>query len=203
MLRGLMQPEIFKGFNEVMFMVQSGEKSLTDFANSAYDDINGIQRAYKSLLQRMKQKGDEFLQEMERNMRQQWGWFAYMPPEARGAMIAAIGDVVAQPQYAQNSDLRQSAAFAVNELLATGQTTAHLVNTLDRITVAIGEQADRADGVRTVNALLENSSFAGGLARALDQVASAQPLIQRPFMRNDEASFVVAQMGFSHVSTVA
>jgi hypothetical protein len=202
-LSGLMQEQVFYAMNQAIYMVQSGEKALSDFANSTYQTVGDIQDAYQSVLRKLRHKGAEFIYEMERRMREGWGWYAYMPPEARGAMIASLNEVVNQPQYAQNQDLRQAAAFAVNEFLATGQTSQHLFNTLDRITVSIGDLGDRADGVRTVNALLENSSFAGGLDRALNQVASAQPLIQRPFMRNDEASFVVAQMGFSHAMTVA
>lgn len=72
-----------------------------------------------------------------------WGWFAYMPPEARGAMIATITDIMSMPLYASNSDLRQLAAFSINELIGTTQAAGHQNNTLDRITTAMGDVPGR------------------------------------------------------------
>ena len=202
-LTGLMQPIYFKAFNQVLYMVQAGEKSLRSFADSVYNETDDLQKEYEDALQAVRSKGERFIRDLEHQMQSKWGWFAYMPPEARGALIRTALDIANQPQYANNREVRQLAAFSVNELLATAQTESHLENTLDRITVAIGEEGDRGSTVLAVNTLLAESSFAGGLDRAETQVAKAEPLIQRPFMRNDEAGFIVAQMGFSHVSAMA
>ncbi len=201
-LEALMNKRIFSAVNEVLYMVQSGEKTLKDFVNSAYEDAAAVSRAYMEVLNSIRAKGEHFIRQLERQMHEGWGWFAYMPPEARGALIATVAEIANQPQYAGNRELRQLAAFSINELLATAQSDRHLENTLDRITVAIGEELGHAGGVLVVNALLAESNFAGGIDRAAMQVARASPLIQRPFMRNDDNDFFVAQLPLSHSSAI-
>lgn len=202
-LKDLMRQDYFEAYNQILYMVQAGEKTLREFANGAHESAAEVGIVYESALRSIREKGERFIRDLERQMRQKWGWFAYMPPEARGAMIASINEVINQPQYAANRELRQMAAFSVNELLATAQSQSHLDNTLDRITVAIGSEGDRSLAVAGINTLLAESSFAGGLERAATQVAQAEPMILRPFMRNDEPSFFVAQMPFSHPSSMA
>ena len=199
-LEALMNKQIFYAVNQVLYMVQAGEKTLKDFADSAYEDAAAISRSYMGVLNSIRAKGEHFIRQLERQLHERWGWFAYMPPEARGALIATITEIANRPQYANDRELRQLAAFSINELLATAQSGRHLENTLDRITVAIGEGGDRVGGVLVVNALLAESNFAGGLDRAMSQVAKASPLIQRPFLRNDDTDFVVAQLPLSHSS---
>jgi hypothetical protein len=182
--------------------VQAGEKTLQDFVDSALEDVRDIGQIYDNAVDAVRQKGERFIREMEQQMRSGWGWFAYMPPEARGAMIASITEIANQPQYAGNRELRQMAAFSVDSLLATTQTRGHLDNTLDRITTAMGELGNRSNVV-AMNDLLDGSSFAGGLDRASVQVAKAEPMIQRPFMRNDDPSFAYAQFPLSHPSAQA
>ena len=203
-LEALMEVRIFKAYNQVLYMVQVGEKQMRDFVDSQiFTTVARIGDAYEDAVDAARLKGERFIRELEQQMRAKWGWFAYMPPEARGAMIASIIDIANQPQFAFDRELRQLAAFSVNELLATTQSDSHLENTLDRITLVIGSEGDRAAGEARVNALLADSSFSGGIARAATQVAKASPMIQRPFMRNDESSFLVAQLPFSHPSAVA
>jgi len=203
-LEALMDQQIFNAYNQVLYMVQVGEAHIKDFVDSTiFGTAQRIGDAYEDAVSAVRAKGERFIRDVEKQMRQKWGWFAYMPPEARGAMIASIMDVVNQPQFAGNLELRQMAAFSVNELLATGQTESHLENTLDRVTVAIGQEGDRNANLARIDALLAHSSFAGGLRRAELQVAKASPMIQRPFMRNDEIDFIVAQMPFPHSSAVA
>lgn len=200
-LEELMAPIYFKTFNQVLYMVQVGEKSLQDFVDSrVMDTALDIAAEYDDAVNAVRSKGAQFIRTLARQMRDKWGWFAYMPPEARGALIASIQEVVDQPTYAADRDLRQMAAFSVNELLATGQSASHLDNTLDRITVDIGEKGARNLAMARINDLLAESSFGGGLERAMTQVANASPMIQRPFMRNDEGSFFVAQLPLQHPS---
>lgn len=200
-LKDLMRQDYFEAYNQVLYMVQAGEKTLQDFVDSAvFGTAERIADAYADAVSAVQSKGESFIHELEQRMRKKWGWFAYMPPEARGALIASISEVVKLPQYAADRNLRQMAAFGVNELLATAQSERHLRKTLDRVTVAISERGDRNLAVASIDALLAESSFAGGLERATAQVAKAEPMILRPFMRNDEPSFFVAQMPFSHPS---
>jgi hypothetical protein len=198
-LNSLMRADIFAAVNHVMYMVIAGEKTLKDFADSTlFRAVDDISEAYSETVHSLRTKGETFIRELERRLRSNWGWYAYAPPEARGAMIASIRDVISQPQYLGNAELRQIAAFSVNELLATTQSEGHLENTLDRITVAIGELGDPSAGRYAVESILDGSRFAGGLSRVEAQVAKASPLIQRPFMRNDEPDFFVAQLPLQH-----
>lgn len=197
-LTGLMEHKVFESFNQILYMVQVGEKQLRDFAGSAYRDVETLNRLYQKTVNTVQQKGLQLLHDLEQQLRTGWGWFAYMPPEARGALISSIIDVIDQPQYAGNRDMRQLAAFAVNELLATTQSRSHLDNTMDRITVALGEKVERGQAEASVNRLLLDSKYAGGLNRAVIEVAKASPIIQRPFMRNDDPSFYTAQLPLQH-----
>jgi hypothetical protein len=121
-----------------------------------------------------------------------------MPPESRGAMIASISSAINQPQNAGNNDLRKLAAFSINELIATTQSTGHLDNTLDRITVAMGEDSGRNQGVQLINSVVAGTMFANCVDRCAMQLATAGPLMGRPFLRNDEPDFRIAQFPLHH-----
>ena len=118
-------------------------------------------------------------------------------------MLASIRDVMEQPQYASNYDLKVAAAFCVNELISTTQTGSHLDNTLDRITVAMGDAPGSGAAIASINAILAGTSFANTINRAEIQLAKAQPLIQRPFLRNDDPSFYAAQFPLQHPASQA
>jgi hypothetical protein len=197
-IAGLMKPPIFNAYNYVLYMVATGEKTFESILNSGVITSDDFKELYKDTLNTVKQRGANFIKQLEQKLRSQWGWYAYMPPEARGAMIASIADIMQQPQNAGNRDLQLMAAFSVNELISTMQTTSHLDNTLDRITVAMGDVLGSASGVNAINSLLQGTPYADAINRANTQLASAQPLIQRPFLRNDESSFIAAQFPLQH-----
>jgi hypothetical protein len=202
-LTALMKSDIFYAFNQVMYMVTVGERELKTFGAGVIETTKDVQDAYDKAVNAARAKGERFIREIETLLRGKWGWFAYMPPEARGAMIASITDVMSIPQYASNSDLRLLAAFSINELIGTKQSTGHLDNTLDRITTAMGDAPGRNASEGTIKMILAGTQFEGAIERAAIQLAKASPLIQRPFMRNDEFSFIVAQMPLHHPSTKA
>ena len=108
-----------------------------------------------------------------------------------------------QPQYADNYDLKVAAAFCINELISTTQTGSHLGNTLDRITVAMGDAPGSGAVIASINTILAGTSFANTINRAEIQLARAQPLIQRPFLRNDEPNFYAAQFPLQHPASMA
>jgi hypothetical protein len=197
-IAGLMKSDIFEAYNNILFMVTAGEKTLDAFADSVMLTPAAVSDRYIEVIYTIKQRGANFIKLLEQKLRSQWGWYAYMPPEARGAMIASIADIMQQPQNVGNRDLQLMAAFSVNELISTTQTTSHLDNTLDRITVAMGDVSGSAYGVNTINSLLQGTPYADAINRANTQLASAQPLIQRPFLRNDEPSFIAAQFPLQH-----
>jgi hypothetical protein len=90
------------------------------------------------------------------------------------------------------------AAFSVNELMATTQSVGHLDNTLDRITVAMGDKPGRNQGVQLINSVVAGTMFANCIDRCEMQVAKAEPLMGRPFLRNDEPDFHLAQFPLHH-----
>lgn len=202
-LTGLMKEPIFKAYNEILFMVMVEGRALGDFANGSMLLVEKIRTEYIKVLNSAKQQGADFIKKLETKMRAKWGWYAYMPPEARGAMLASILDVMQQPQFASNYDLKVAAAFCVNELISTTQTGSHLDNTLDRITVAMGDAPGSGAAIASINAILAGTSFANTINRAEIQLAKAQPLIQRPFLRNDEPSFYAAQFPLQHPASMA
>ena len=86
-----MQGEIFKAYNEILFMVVAQGRALGDFTNGSIVFIEKISKEYEKSVNAAKKQGADFIKELEQKMRAKWGWFAYMPPEARGAMLASIG----------------------------------------------------------------------------------------------------------------
>jgi hypothetical protein len=121
-----------------------------------------------------------------------------MPPESRGALISSIINAVNQPQNSNNNDLRKVAAFSINELMATTQSIGQLENILDRVTVAMGEEAGRNNGVQLINSVVGGTIFADCVGRCEAQLAQATPLLGRPFLRNDEPEFRLAQFPLHH-----
>ncbi|MDI1350307.1 hypothetical protein [Aquabacterium sp.] len=201
-LKELMKADIFAGFNQVLCMVATGEMTLQEFVKSARRDIDAIGRQYDQFIEGMRERGTDFIRQIERAFQSQWGWYAYAPPETRGAIIASINEVVNSPINLANWEVRQSAAFIVSELVSTTQSTAHIGNMLDRITVAMGNAPGESMGRTTIANLVAGTRFEGCVDQACARLASAQPVLHRPFMRNDEAGFVVAKLPLHHPSSL-
>ena len=191
----LMKQDTFDTFNQILYLVVANGQRLESFVGKIDETIN---IEYRNTVSTLRKKGAHFIKELEQQLKSGWGWYAYMPPEARGAMIASITDVMRSPQNTNNNDLRQLAAFSINELLATTQSPGHLDNTLDRITVAMGEVPGRNNGVQSINAVIAGTAFAGCIDRAEIRIARASPLMGRPFLRNDDGDFIVAQFPLHH-----
>jgi hypothetical protein len=200
-LRALMAEDVFKAYNQILYMVTALGRDIRDFADYAGHTLEALDEDYKAAVRAVRAKGAKFIEELEQRLSTGWGWFAYMPPESRGAVLASITDVMSMPQYASNSDLRQKAAFTVNELLATAQTDRHLDNTFDRVTVAMGDAPGKDAGLRAIDNVTGSTSFAGASRRTSAQLAGIGPLLQRPFLRNDDAPFVVAKLGLDHAAS--
>lgn len=201
-LTELMDERIFKGFNQVLCMVATGDLTLREFVKTAGDTMNAVGDQYEDFLQGMRQRGADFIRQIEQAFQSKWGWYAYAPPETRGAIIASVNEVVNNPINLANWELRQSAAFIVSELVTTTQSTAHMVNMLDRITVAMGQAPGEAAGRTTIAQLVARTRFEGCVDHACIRLASAQPVLHRPFLRNDEADFVVATLPLHHPSSI-
>lgn len=188
-LRDVMEQQSFEVFNKILFLVEAGGQDLRVFATTAVEDL---EREYERVVDDAKRKGRQFIQELEQRLRSQWGWFAYLPPEGRGALMLAVND--ARLSAAGDRDIQLAAAFCINELLCTTQTSRHLDNTLERLSYQIGEKPGATHGRLLLSSLLDDTSFAGSLERAETRLASAEPMIGQPFLRNDEPSFFAATL---------
>jgi len=200
-LSALMKPDIFTGFNQVLSMVATGEMTPQEFMRSAGANMRAVGDQYDDFLKGMKQRGADFIRQIENALQSKWGWYAYAPPETRGAIIASIDEIVNNPINLASWDVRQSAAFVVNELVSTTQSSAHMGNMLDRITVAMGNVPGESMGRTTIANLVAGTRYEGCVDQACARLASAQPVLHRPFMRNDEADFVVAKLPLHHPSS--
>jgi hypothetical protein len=194
-IKNLIDERAFKLLNQIFYLVVATNRTLESFVGKGADIINTI---YDESAESMRQMGDQAVRQIEKTLSSGWGWHAYMPPESRGAVIASIIDVLQRPENTSNYDLRRLAAFSINELMSSTQSTGHLYNTLDRVTVALGEEPGRNQGVSLINSVVGGTIFDGCINRCESQLARATPLIGRPFMRNDEPDFLVAQLSLHH-----
>lgn len=185
----------FESFNKILYLQVATGKAVESYAGLMNDEIN---KAYNSFIKSIESNGEQVLRRIEAQLRSGWGWFSYMPPESRGALIRSVADVIDQPKYSSNYDLRKLAAFSVNELLSTTQSNGHLTNTLDRIIVAMGSKSGRNEGIQVINSIVEGTKFENCIERCSIQMAQAAPLLGRTFLRNDEPEFRLAQFPLHH-----
>jgi len=116
-----------------------------------------------------------------------------MPPESRGALIKSIADAYVQQKNPGNLELKTSASYSINELLSTIQSNGQLFNTLDRVNLAFGDESGRNQGIQLINSIVSGTKFDSCIDRCTMQLATANPLLGRAFLRNDEPDFRVAQ----------
>jgi hypothetical protein len=199
-LKPLMKEEAFHTLNRIFYLVVANNQKLESFVGK---ELGEITNAYQRAGSRLRQFGEQSVREIEQQLRAGWGWYPYMPPESRGALIKSIIDSASQPNTFGNDTLRKLAAFSINELLSTVQSTGHLDNTLDRITLVIGEVPGRNYGVGLIDSILDGTIFADCVSRCELQLARAKPLVGRPFLRNDDADFRIAEFALHHPGYVS
>jgi hypothetical protein len=192
---GMMSELAFTIFNQILYLNVSVGKKIESYIGM---ESNSIADKYRDALEEIKHDGEEAIRKIEEQLRNGWGWFSYMPPESRGALIRTIANVVNQPVHSSDFELRKLAAFSVNELLSTTQSSGHLNNTLDRVNFALGLESDRNQGVALINSVVEGTKFANCVNRCTTQLAQATPLLGRAFLRNDEPAFSLAQFPLHH-----
>lgn len=186
----VMEEDTFKTFNQIFFLVEVAGEDLNSFAETTVFDIRKL---YIDAIENTRRRGRQFLQQLEQRMHSQWGWFAYMQPEARGAMLLAIND--ARLSAPDDRDMQLAAAFCANELLCTVQTPRHLNKTLERLTYDMGSRGDVVSARLAMASLLGGTAFTGALERVETRLASVPaPMIGQPFLRNDEPSFFAATL---------
>jgi hypothetical protein len=194
-MSGLMAKEAFATLNQIFYLVVADHRKLESFIGN---EALVIEQELEKISRSIRQTGQQLIKRMEQELRSGWGWYAYMPPESRGALIKTVVDAFNQLGNTENRDLRQVAAFVINEMISTTQSAGHLENTLDRINVAMGEESGRNQGVQLINSVVAGTIFGDCIGRCETQLAKAEPLMGRPFLRNDEPEFHCAQFPLHH-----
>jgi hypothetical protein len=194
-IASLMKLGAFEIFNKILYLHLSAGTKIENFVGMQIKIIN---ESYRNSIAVAKDSGEMMLRKIEHQLRAGWGWYVYMPPESRGATIKTIIDALNQSQSSKSNDLKKIAAFCISELLATTQSMGHLNNTLDRISVAMENEVERARGVQLINSVVEGTKFANCIDRCTVQMAQATPLLGRSFLRNDEPEFQLAQFPLHH-----
>jgi hypothetical protein len=194
-IAGLMNAVAFGTLNQIFYLVVAGNRTLESFVGR---EAVAIKREFAKISDSIRQTGEQVIKQIEEQLKFGWGWYSYMPPESRGALIKTVVEAFDQTRNTENNDLRQIAAFVINEMIATTQSVGHLENTLDRITVAMGEESGRNIGVQLINSVVTGTMFTNCIDRCEMQLAKAAPLMGRPFLRNDEPEFQLAQFPLHH-----
>jgi hypothetical protein len=109
-ITGMMRDDAFTTFNQILFLAAAKKTAIKDFINTSSADIEDY---YNDFYRKAKSNGSQFIRDIEKQLKSGWGWFAYLPPEARGAMLAEVVDIIQYLQYANNIDLKQSAALVL------------------------------------------------------------------------------------------
>jgi hypothetical protein len=190
----LMLEAHFYIFNQIIYLSVSGGQSLESFAGMKMLDIRNKYNDFNSSI---KQLGGNFVKFMEERLKSGWGWHSYLPPESRGALIKSIIEATST-KNSVSDDLRKSAAFSINELLSTTQSSRHLNKTLERITFSIGDRSDSSHGVQLINSITTGTSFENCITGCDTRLAEANPLIGRPFLRNDDPEIRIAELPLHH-----
>jgi hypothetical protein len=196
----LMMEAHFYIFNKILYLSTIANQNLEEFANKQLRDIND---RYEQLQHSLTETGEILIKRLEQQLKSGWGWHPYMPPESRGAILKNIIDAFNKSKNSNRFDLQKSASFIINELLSTTQSVRHLDKTLDRVSVVIGQQTDRNQAIQLINSVTEGTIFENCINGCEMRLASSSPLIGRPFLRNDEPDFRVAQFPLHHSGYIA
>ncbi|MFC3460251.1 hypothetical protein [Massilia haematophila] len=180
----------FEIFNKILYLHTVTGKSIENYVGVK---AKAIDDTYRDVVSSISNNGEQLIKMVERQLRSGWGWYAYMPPESRGALIKSIADAYVQQKNPGNLELKTSASYSINELLSTIQSNGQLFNTLDRVNLAFGDESGRNQGIQLINSIVSGTKFDSCIDRCTMQLATATPLLGRAFLRNDEPDFRVAQ----------
>lgn len=181
-------------FNQILYLTTATGRALESFFRIKASMIENMYNETSSAIQ---QVGTRFIKAIEERLKSGWGWHSYLPPESRGALIKSLIEA-SKASSATNDHLRKSVAFSINEILTTAQSTRHLSKTLERVTFSIGQKSDPNQAVQSINSITMGTTFENCVTRCEVRLAAASPLKGRPFLRNDDPEFRVAEFPLHH-----
>lgn len=193
----LMNKTAFFAFNKILYMHIAINRKIENFVGLS---VKEIQDQYAYINASIDERSNQFIKDIENKLQSGWGWQAYLPPEARGALIKSI---IKAFNRSPNLELQKLAAFSINEIMATVQSNKHFENTLDRITLEIGENSERRVSMKMIDVIVTGTQFEGCVNRCEARLALSAPLSGRPFLRNDEPDFIMANIPLNHPGYLA
>jgi hypothetical protein len=182
-------------FNKILYLSTISNRDIKSFVGMQVRDIND---EYEKFYSSLNSGGDVFIRHMVQQVKSGWGWHSYMPPEARGALIISIVESFNRLRGSVRYDLKEPTAFTLNELISTTQSSRHLDKTLDRLSIAMGQRTDRFESLKMINSIVQGTIFERCVDRCEVRLATASTLMGRPFLRNDEPDFRVAEFPLHH-----
>lgn len=156
-----------------------------------------ISLEFKQKLLEVRRLGVEAIQRIK-NQLKEWGWVNYMPPEAKGIILAHVREISSTSEFLKQASYRQEAAWIVAEIMATHQTPREKHEVLQHMAFNIGEKVDVAQSTANLNSIVAGTTYANCLMETDTRLASASPIRGRPFLRNDEHNFVTASLALDH-----
>ena len=183
--RELMEQSVYDTYRHILYVVVAEGKRLAEFLGKSAREL---EMEFESAVDAAQRRGREFLDRIRRSLEH---WFAYLPPENKGLILAQVN------QIAMDHGLKEQAAFIVAEAMTTMQTPRGKYEVLQRFSLT-GAKVDVASSTAILNRMLASTNVAGCLERTDIALAKAQPIKGYPFLRNDEPEFVTARLGIDH-----
>ncbi len=188
------EKDAYTAFTQILYLhVVTGE-SLVSFAVMGLERIAG---SYQTNLAKINRLGAEALQRIK-NQLKGWGWVHYMPPEAKGILLAHVQEISGRPEFNSKPGYREDAAWVIFKIMASHQTPREKYETLQHMTFNIGDKVNVAQSTASLNSVVAGTSYASCLRETDTRLASASPIRGRPFLSNDESNFVMANLGLDH-----
>lgn len=188
------EEDAYKAFTRILYLHVAAGENLLNFATTP---IPAIARTFNNKLAEIRRLGVKALPQFINRLKP-WGWVNYMPPEAKGIILAHIKEISSRPEFRTQATYQHDAAWIVAEIMATHQTPREKYETLQHMTFNIGEKVDVAQSTASLNSVVAGTMYASCLSDTDTRLASASPIRGRPFMRNDESNFVMARLALDH-----
>lgn len=187
-MSAVMEKNAFDAFTMILKIAVATGQDIETLYNKT---LNAIEALYIDTLDMIEREGQRFIERLRNYLQSPANWFAYLPPEGKGALLVQIAGL------AEEADSKQLGAEVIALAMDTMQTSREKSEVLQHMTVALGEKVNRVASAQQLNAVLADTKYEGYLETVDQRLAQsfAQPLKGRPFLRNNEMQFQFAYLG--------
>lgn len=191
-----MEAEVYKYYCQVYYLVIAKGADLRDYVGKIGVSLNKEFDLFKDRIDKAVKDGSESAEQFLNNVRDEFlrktgSWFSYSPPEVSGQINHQIYLMGKSP----NPMLAMDASRLMAMSLGSPQTLNQLATIAERMTPTMGDKQSQSAGLAMIDDCLQGSRYANVLAMTQERLASAQPLVGKPFIWNTEPEFVAARMG--------